>query len=108
MFDFGSIVLVPFPFTNLQGAKRRPALIVSTDNARRADVVVCFITSIDPASRWAAELHPSANNGLKIRSWVRLDKIATLEKSIFIGKIGQAEAAFLAGNRNRFLSVFGF
>ena len=37
---FGTIALTDFPFTDLSAAKRRPALVVSTDNDRRTDVVV--------------------------------------------------------------------
>ena len=43
---FGAIVLTDFPFTELTAAKRRPALVVSTDNHRRTDVVVAYITSV--------------------------------------------------------------
>lgn len=46
MFAFGSIVLTRFLFTDLSGDKRRPALVVSRDNDRRFDVIVCFITSV--------------------------------------------------------------
>ena len=46
MFPFGSIVLARFPFTDLSGDKRRPALVISRDNDRRTDIVVCFITSV--------------------------------------------------------------
>lgn len=42
---FGAIVLTDFPFTDLSSVKRRPALVVSTNNARRCDVVVAYITS---------------------------------------------------------------
>ncbi|MFI4948463.1 MAG: hypothetical protein ACHQC9_06660 [Alphaproteobacteria bacterium] len=28
-FDFGSVVLVPFPFTSLTASKKRPAVVVS-------------------------------------------------------------------------------
>jgi mRNA interferase MazF len=46
MFAFGTVVLTRFPFTDLSGGKRRPALVVSGDNDRRSDLVVCFITSV--------------------------------------------------------------
>ncbi len=37
-YDFGDVVLLPFPFTNQTATKKRPAIIVSTaayNNARR-------------------------------------------------------------------------
>ena len=43
---FGAIVLTDFPFTDLSASKRQPALVVSTDNHRRTDVIVAYITSI--------------------------------------------------------------
>jgi mRNA interferase MazF len=39
MYEFGSIVLTRFPFTDLSGGKLRPALVVSRDNARRASLM---------------------------------------------------------------------
>lgn len=41
------IVLVPFPYSDLSTAKKRPVLIVSNDvyNRQFEDVVVCVITS---------------------------------------------------------------
>jgi mRNA interferase MazF len=46
-FDFGEIVLVPFPFTNQAASKRRPAVVVSnrTYSTTRPDVVVMAVTS---------------------------------------------------------------
>ena len=49
MFAFGSIVLARFPFTDLSGNKHHPALVISCDNHRRADLVVCFTTSVPRA-----------------------------------------------------------
>ncbi len=46
-FSFGDVVLVPFPFTDQSGTKRRPAVIVSSDTyqANRRDIVIMAITS---------------------------------------------------------------
>ena len=46
-FSFGDVVLVPFPFTDQTGTKKRPAVIVSSHgyNASRRDIVIMAITS---------------------------------------------------------------
>ncbi len=79
MFAFGSIVLTRFPFTDLSGDKRRPALVVSRDNQRRADLVVCFITSVLRTGPDMAPIAPSPGTGLKVPFVVRFDKLATLD-----------------------------
>ncbi len=35
-YSFGEVVLVPFPFTDQTGLKKRPAVIVSSPNTRRS------------------------------------------------------------------------
>ncbi len=108
MFAFGSIVLARFPFTDLSGDKRRPALVVSLDNDRRSDLVVCFITSIPRAGPDMAPLDAVAGTGLKAASVVRFDKLATLDRSVIAGKIGDAPPDWLARQRPTFFGVFGF
>jgi mRNA interferase MazF len=46
-FIFGDVVLVPFPFTDQSGTKKRPAVVVSSTgyNASRRDIVIMAITS---------------------------------------------------------------
>jgi mRNA interferase MazF len=46
-YSFGDIVLVPFPFTDQTGAKKRPAVVVSSAayNGARRDLVLMAITS---------------------------------------------------------------
>ena len=42
----GDVVLVKFPFTNLAGSKKRPAIIVSNkDDNRSGDYVVVMLTT---------------------------------------------------------------
>ncbi len=108
MFAFGSIVLTRFPFTDLSGDKRRPALVVSRDNDRRDDLVVCFITSVPRSGPDIAPIEASALTGLKVASAVRFDKLATLERSIIAGRLGAAPLDWLVLHRARFFNVFGF
>jgi len=46
-YEFGNIILVPFPSTDQTASKRRPAVVVSSraDNLTRPDVVVMAVTS---------------------------------------------------------------
>ena len=108
MFAFGSIVLARFPFTDLSGDKRRPALVLSCDNDRRLDVVVCFITSVLRTGPGMAPIVPVLGTGLKIPSVVRFDKIATLNRSVIVGKLGDAPSGWLAAHQATFFGVFGF
>jgi mRNA interferase MazF len=110
MFEFGSVVLARFPFTDLSTNKLRPALVVSRDNERREDVVLAFITSnpqtaVNPD---ALRIDPTPVNGLKVPSVVRFDKIVTLEKQTIVGKLGNAEQTFLIAAKPVFFGVFGF
>lgn len=108
MFAFGSIVLTRFPFTDLSGDKRRPALVVSRDDHRRADLVVCFITFVPRTGPDIAPIAPTPGTGLKVPSVVRFDKLATLDPAVIAGKLGDATATWLDSHRATFFGVFGF
>lgn len=43
----GDIVIATFPFTNLSGSKRRPALVLATI-IPNADSILAFISSVMP------------------------------------------------------------
>jgi len=88
----GKIVLIPFPFTDLTSAKLRPALVlIESEN----DCVVAFISSRVPTEPSSTEIliredHKEfAGTGLKRSSVLRLDKVATVSKSLMLGEIGQ-------------------
>jgi mRNA interferase MazF len=108
MFPFGSIILARFPFTDLSGDKRRPALVVSRGNDQRPDLVVCFITSVQRTGPDMAPIAASRATSLKVPSIVRFDKIATLDRTIIAGKLGDAPQLWLTAQQARFFGVFGF
>ncbi len=108
MFPFGTIVLARFPFSDLSGDKRRPALVISRDNDRRSDLVVCFITSVKRSGPDMAANSATSGTGLKVPSLVRFDKLATLDRSVIAGRIGAAPADWLLAHRTVFFGVFGF
>lgn len=107
MYKFGDIVLLPFPFTDLAGHKRRPALLISRDCGGR-DLLMCFITTQQIYSPWGTAIDPDAENGLKKRSWLLYDKIATLDRGLITSRLGFLRSSFLYAERVRFYSVFGF
>lgn len=97
MYSRGTIVLIPFPFTDLSANKVRPAVILS-DNQRGDDIVVAFISS-RPEKRNATDV-PIRNThaafkktGLKTSSIIKTNKIATLSKKIVLGELGEIDTA---------------
>ena len=88
----GTIILVRFPFTDYTSEKLRPALIISANN--KIDVCVSFISSVIPLNLEetdyviAKEDKDFLFTGLKTDSVFRMRKIATLDKSIVLGKLG--------------------
>lgn len=87
----GALVLIPFPFTDLSRQKVRPALVLVP--GRGDDCIVAFVLSVSQTKRqlFSVAVEPSAANGLKVRSAIKIDKIATLEKKTVLGELGTLE-----------------
>lgn len=82
----GEVVLITFPFTDLSSSKLRPAVVLAEETH---SVIVAFISSnIKRFSTYDIELIPSKDNGLKKESLIKTNKIATLDKKLLLGKIG--------------------
>jgi mRNA interferase MazF len=94
----GDIVLIRFPFTDLSGSKRRPAIVLAD---YPPDMVVAFISSVIPTIIEPSDviLEPSspffAATGLKKASLIRLRKLATLEQSLITRLLGQLDPKLL-------------
>ena len=93
-YRFGDILLAPYPFSNLQGIKQRPAVVASSDsyNARRPDIIVAAVTSQVRATLLAGEVLISLwrQAGLLKPSVIK-PVLATLEQALVIRKLGRLE-----------------
>ncbi len=85
----GTVVLVPFPFSDLSQAKDRPALVIV--EAGRGDWLLCQITSNPYSDPRAIELTDTdfVRGSLKITSYARPGKLFTANKSLIIREVGQ-------------------
>lgn len=89
----GDIVLIPFPFSDLTGDKLRPAIILISTSL---DVTVCFLTTqLQWKDKSDIEIVPSKINGLKKTSLIRVGKLATVDKDLILGKIGELESEYI-------------
>jgi mRNA interferase MazF len=88
------IVKVPFPFTDRQASKNRPALILSdgkTFNSRISQCVMAMITSVKHAN-WPLDTRIGhlPGTGLPAPSVIRL-KLFTLDNRLILAKLGQLD-----------------
>lgn len=88
----GDIVLCPFPFTDLTDVKRRPALVVSSEeyNAAMGDVVLAPITSnlSAPPVPGDHRIQDWGESGLIGPSVVRA-KLTTIDSNLFVRTLGR-------------------
>lgn len=90
----GDLVFVDFPFTDLSGKKKRPALVLAVD---MVDATLAFVTSqLHQAQVTDVQLAPRAGSGLKLPSAIRINKLATIKQTLIQGKLGELTPAELA------------
>ena len=89
-YEFGDIVLVEFPFTGRERSKKRPALVVI--DVGDADVVLAPITAVERDGPGECGVRDWEHAGLLRPSWVRLAKIACLEKKFILRPLGRVSA----------------
>lgn len=92
----GTVVLVPFPFSDLSRAKRRPAVVLA--GAGRDDWILCQITSNRYRDRRAIELRDEsfATGSLRVTSYVRPGKLFTANRHLMVAQVGVLEADSLS------------
>ncbi len=84
----GDVVVVPFPFSDLTQAKRRPALVVAV--LEGDDLLLCQITSQRVRDSYAIPLEDKdfETGGLKQKSNIRPNPLFTADQHIVLYKAG--------------------
>jgi mRNA interferase MazF len=105
MYSIGDILLIAFPFTSGGTSKKRPALVLL--DTGDADVLVARITSQISNSEYDIIIDEWQNAGLLVPSYIRLHKLATLEKVLIDKKLGELSALDLEKVREKLTEIFG-
>lgn len=92
-FIKGDIVVLPFPFSDLTEAKRRPALVLA--ELEGTDRILCQITSQKFEDRHAVSIDESdfEEGSLRKRSNVRPNRIFTADSKIILYKAGHIKSS---------------
>ena len=89
----GTIVLTPFPFTDLKTIKRRPALIVSNNpfNKKSDDYIMVPLTTVIKDEPYSILINQEGLSSGKLLkpSRIRIDKFFSVQKNLIIMKIGK-------------------
>jgi mRNA interferase MazF len=103
-YSQGEVLLAWLVFSDGQGAKRRPVLVIH--DFGDDDLLVTPITS--QAARVSADvvLDNWQGAGLKLPSVVRVEKLATIAKSCVARKLGQLPANELVRVKETLAAVF--
>jgi len=89
-FKIGDIVSVQFPYSDLQGSKRRPGLVLDVDEK---DVLLARITTRPPTVATDVSLTRWTESGLPRASTVRLIKLASFDQGLIHRQVGRLHPA---------------
>lgn len=93
-YSFGDIVLVPFPFTDQSGVKKRPAVVVSSAayHAQRRDVIIMAVTSqVRPTLGFGELLVNEWKKAGLLKPSVVKPLVATIEKGLVFSRLGRLQ-----------------
>jgi mRNA-degrading endonuclease toxin of MazEF toxin-antitoxin module len=108
MLERGDLLLVPFPFTDLSAAKRRPVLALTALDGF-GDFIALPVTSRPQAEHGIPLLAADLVRGsLPAPSWIRTDRIVTLNATLIVKTIGQVSARVVDAAVKRFCAGIGY
>lgn len=92
----GEVVVLPFPQTDLQAGKRRPALVVADLTGN--DLILCQITSQSRRDGYSVPLATGdfERGPLNIDSFIRVSRLFTVEQSVILYSAAKVKSTKLS------------
>ena len=102
----GEVVVLPFPQTNLQSGKRRPALVAA--DLVGDDLVLCQITRKARSDGYAIPLVLAdfERGRLAVDSFIRCNRLFTVEQSVILYAAGKIRDAKLQEVKTKIRQLF--
>lgn len=102
----GEVVVLPFPQTDLQAGKRRPALVVA--DLAGDDLILCQITTQSRRDRYSVSLASSdfESGRLNVDSFVRSNRIFTVDHAVVVYSAAKVKASKLDEVRTKIRELF--
>jgi len=84
----GDVLIVSYPFSQFVNYKRRPVLVIKVPQGD--DIIVCQITGrpYEKSVEIQIKSQDFQEGKLQVDSYLRIDKILTIEKSLIEYKVG--------------------
>jgi len=108
MYKQRDIVLIPFPYSDLTGAKRRPALIISNQRLKGVDKMCCLVTSNIGSEGIMIEKNVFENGSLPFKSMVKPHRLFTIHERIIEKRLCTINKEFhgkVLDELNKFISA---
>jgi mRNA interferase MazF len=103
----GDVVVIPFPFSDLSGSKRRPAFVIT--DMPGPDIILCQITSKANSDPYAVPFSSAdfISGALPLTSYVRPGKLFTADKNIILSVAGHVSDAKITAVIHTLLNLIG-
>ncbi len=97
MYQKSEIVLLPYPFTDLSSSKKRPVLLLTKPNFQGDFLAVQITSQSGYDLSMILEQDDLVMGDLPKTSFIRYDKLVTLNKLLIVHRIGRlSDTAFLS------------
>jgi mRNA interferase MazF len=108
MLEAGTVVLIPFPYSDLTAQKKRPVLMLTRPDGLGDFIGMPITSKPQPSPAIALQAGPLSEYGaLLVASWIKTDTVFTLcETQVLksLGKIAEAERLHCVSQLCRYLN----